>query len=36
MTDMVIGVDQVGCGYEMQLESVLRFLVDPDPYETLV
>ncbi|MFO0550307.1 MAG: hypothetical protein U0271_18075 [Polyangiaceae bacterium] len=32
MRDLVVGVDQVGCGYEMQLESILRFLVDPDPY----
>ncbi|MBK8940363.1 MAG: hypothetical protein IPM79_22790 [Polyangiaceae bacterium] len=36
LTDMVVGVDQVGCGYEMGLESVLRFLVDPDPYDSLV
>lgn len=35
LTDMVVGVGQVGCGYEMQLESVYRFLADPDPYETL-
>ncbi len=34
-TDMVVGVGQVGCGYEMQLESVYRFLADPDPYDTL-
>ncbi len=34
--DLVVGVDQRGCGYEMQLESILRFLVDPDPYESLV
>ena len=34
-TDMVIGVGQVGCGYEMQLESVYRFLADPDPYDSL-
>lgn len=33
--DMVVGVDQLGCGYEMQLESILRFLVDPEPYESL-
>ena len=33
--EMVVGVDQVGCGYEMQLESILRFLVDPAPYESL-
>ncbi|NUP12559.1 MAG: hypothetical protein HOW73_41475 [Polyangiaceae bacterium] len=36
LTRMVLGVDQVGCGYEMQLESVLRFLVDPNPYAELV
>lgn len=35
LTDMVIGVDQRGCGYEMQLESVYRFLADPDPYASL-
>ena len=33
--DMVVGVNQLGCGYEMQLESILRFLVDPEPYESL-
>ncbi|MFO0618366.1 MAG: hypothetical protein U0414_37580 [Polyangiaceae bacterium] len=36
LTDMVKGVDQVGCGYEMQLESIYRFLIDPAPYSTLV
>ncbi len=35
LRDMVIGVGQTGCGYEMQLESVYRFLADPDPYESL-
>lgn len=35
LREMVVGVDQVGCGYEMQLESVLRFLVDPDPYDSV-
>ncbi len=30
---MVIGVGQIGCGYEAQLESWYRFLVDPEPYE---
>jgi len=30
--DLVVGVGQVGCGYEMQLESIYRFLVDPKPY----
>jgi len=34
-SDMVLGVGQVGCGYESQLESVYRFLVDPTPYETI-
>jgi len=36
LTNLVIGVDQVGCGYEMQMESILRFLVDPDPYASVV
>lgn len=36
LKDMVIGVGQTGCGYEMQLESIYRFLVDPAPYERLV
>jgi hypothetical protein len=31
LSDMVIGAGQVGCGYEAQLESWYRFLVDPDP-----
>ena len=34
LRDMVEGVGQDGCGYEAQLESVYRFLVDPDPYLT--
>jgi hypothetical protein len=33
--DMVLGVGQIGCGYESQLESVYRFLVDPSPYQTI-
>ncbi|MEJ7733115.1 MAG: hypothetical protein WKG00_28455 [Polyangiaceae bacterium] len=32
LRDMVEGVGQTGCGYEAQLESVYRFLVDPEPY----
>lgn len=36
LTDMVIGVGQVGCGYEMQLESIVRFLADPEPYDKLI
>ena len=33
---MILGVDEVGCGYEMPLEATYRFLADPDPYEELV
>jgi len=33
--DMVRGVGEVGCGLESQLESWYRFLVDPEPYETI-
>ncbi len=33
--DMVVGVGQDGCGFEMSLESIYRFLVDPAPYKTL-
>ena len=32
---MVTGIGQHGCGYEAQLESIYRFLIDPDPYDTL-
>ncbi|MFT3765808.1 MAG: hypothetical protein QM820_09855 [Minicystis sp.] len=35
LKDMVLGAGQVGCGYEASLESWYRFLVDPDPYETI-
>lgn len=28
---MVAGVKERGCGYEAQLESLYRFLIDPDP-----
>ncbi|MRG90870.1 hypothetical protein GF068_02885 [Polyangium spumosum] len=35
LRDMVLGVGQIGCGYESQLESIYRFLVDPEPYETI-
>ena len=31
VSDSVLGVGQVGCGFESQLESWYRFLVDPDP-----
>src|SRR5262249_20646927 len=33
--DMVKGVGQEGCGFEAQLESWYRFLVDPEPYDTI-
>jgi hypothetical protein len=36
LRDLVVGVDQTGCGFEMPLESTLRFLVDPEPYDTLL
>jgi hypothetical protein len=32
---MVHGVGQGGCGFESQLESTYRFLVDPEPYEAI-
>ena len=35
LKDMVGGVGQIGCGYESQLESWYRFLVDPQPYDTI-
>lgn len=33
--DLVIGVGQDGCGFEAQLESVYRFLVQPDPWTAI-
>jgi hypothetical protein len=35
LDEILRGVGQVGCGYESQLESIYRFLVDPNPYETI-
>ena len=35
LRDLVIGVGQVGCGYEAQLESWYRFLIDPEPYKDI-
>jgi hypothetical protein len=32
---LVVGVDQDGCGLEAQLESVYRFLIQPDPWDTI-
>ena len=31
LRDMVLGAGQIGCGFESQLESWYRFLVDPTP-----
>lgn len=31
VTDVVVGVDQIGCGYEASLEAWYRFLVEPNP-----
>ncbi len=36
LKDMVLGAGQIGCGYEAQLESWYRFLVDPEPSESIV
>jgi hypothetical protein len=33
--DVIVGVGQLGCGYESQLESIYRFLVDPAPYASI-
>jgi hypothetical protein len=33
---LVVGVGQDGCGLEAQLESVYRFLVQPDPWTEIV
>ena len=35
LTDMVKGTGDIGCGYESQLESIYRFLADPDPYQSI-
>ncbi|MGH7328960.1 MAG: hypothetical protein ACREJX_11485, partial [Polyangiaceae bacterium] len=34
-SDIVTGVGQDGCGIESQLESWYRFLVQPDPYDSI-
>ncbi len=34
-TNMVSAVEQSGCGFEAQLEAAYRFLVDPEPYESI-
>jgi hypothetical protein len=33
--DIVLGAGQIGCGYESQLEGWYRFLVDPEPYQSI-
>jgi hypothetical protein len=35
LTDLVLGTGQAGCGFESQLESWYRFLVDPHPYGSI-
>ncbi len=35
LRDMLLGAGQIGCGYESQLESWYRFLVDPSPPESV-
>jgi hypothetical protein len=35
LKDMVLGAGQIGCGYESSMESWYRFLVDPEPYQTI-
>lgn len=34
-TEMIEGNGERGCGFEAQLESVYRFLIQPDPWETI-
>jgi hypothetical protein len=33
--DLIVGVGQTGCGLEAQLESVYRFLTQPDPWTSI-
>jgi len=33
--DLVAGVGEYGCGFEAQMESWYRFLIQPDPYATI-
>ncbi len=35
LTSIVSGLGQIGCGFESELESWYRFLIDPEPYVTL-
>jgi hypothetical protein len=36
VVDMVRGAGETGCGYESPLESMYRFLIEPDPYDSIV
>lgn len=33
---MILGVGEVGCGFEAPLEAWYRFLVEPDPHDSIV
>lgn len=33
--DIIVGAGQIGCEYASQLESIYRFLADPNPYEKI-
>ncbi|NUO50925.1 MAG: hypothetical protein HOV80_18890 [Polyangiaceae bacterium] len=35
LTEIIAGVGDTGCGYEMPLEAMTRFLVVPEPYDSL-
>jgi hypothetical protein len=35
LAKIVVGAGEAGCGFESQEESWYRFLVDPDPYDTI-
>lgn len=35
LASLIVGAGEVGCGYEAPLEAWYRFLVEPDPYETI-
>jgi hypothetical protein len=35
VSSIVVGLGQIGCGFESQLESWYRFLVDPQPYASI-
>ncbi|MSP26132.1 MAG: hypothetical protein EXR75_13440 [Myxococcales bacterium] len=35
LVNMILGAGDIGCGFESTLESWYRFLVDPNPYESI-